>query len=67
MADLTDVLASLRQAQQQNSATRTRARVAQVRAEDPNQLNYSGSALHALLDALFSSCFSGTCVAAATR
>ena len=67
MAGLTDVLASLRQAQQQNSATRTRARVAQVRAEDPNQLNYSGSALHALLDALFSSCFSGTCVAAATR
>ena len=33
---------------QQNSATGTRTRVARVRAEYPNQLDYSGSAVHVL-------------------
>ena len=33
----------------QNSATGTRTRVARVRAEYPNQLDYSGSAVHVLL------------------
>ena len=37
-----DILASLWQVTQQNSATGTRTRVARVRAEYPNQLDYGG-------------------------
>ena len=42
-AHFADALASLL-LPQQNSATGTRTRVARVRAEYPNQLDYSGSA-----------------------
>ena len=47
-AHFADTLALLLLLPQQNSATGTRTRVARVRAEYPNQLDYSGSAVHVL-------------------
>ena len=47
-AHLANTLALLLPGPQQNSATGTRTRVARVRAEYPNQLDYSGSAVHVL-------------------
>ena len=48
-AHFADTLALLLLLPQQNSATGTRTRVTRVRAEYPNQLDYSGSAVHVLL------------------
>ena len=48
-AHVPDILALLLPVPQQNSATGTRTRVARVRAEYPNQLDYSGSAVHVLV------------------
>ena len=48
---------------QQNSATGTRTRVARVRAEYPNQLDYSGSAVHVLPLFAFVSRFVWNCIA----
>ena len=48
---------------QQNSATGTRTRVARVRAEYPNQLDYSGSAVHVLPMFAFVSRFVWNCIA----
>ena len=48
---------------QQNSATGTRTRVARVRAEYPNQLDYSGSAVHVLPMFAFVSQFVWNCIA----
>ena len=47
-AHFADTFALLLLLPQQNSATGTRTRVARVRAEYPNQLDYSGSAVHVL-------------------
>ena len=51
------------QVPQQNSTTGTRTRVARVRAEYPNQLDYSGSVLQALAGVSFPSRQPWSCVA----
>ena len=48
---------------QQNSATGTQTRVARERAEYPNQLDYSGSAVHVLPLFAFVACLVRNCIA----